>query len=339
MADEEFHISLHVPHYPSLLNLSLKCSWELSVILQGHEQDLSEWTKNCSSLINYLECLLNLIVKCLTSANSKSLLHSGEHLSVESYKHIISELEVLDPKNIVHVSNMLNDIELQTLDNAGRQHFLTLHLGINYPSVPPVIQVSSISTIYKSFVQQVTLLQKFWQLLDEMDHKCWVIDPDNPTRKDSYRRIMIGNNVSIQITVDPLKPTERPDIKFLGSERAIVPFQEALAEKFEMWNNKDGIVENLLLVLNLPAFPSTPLDSSHSQDLVHPGDCSICFTARFNGELPSRACNNEKCGMIYHDVCLFEWLQTLPTSSKSFDYIHGECPNCGMVSSSQLISQ
>jgi E3 ubiquitin-protein ligase FANCL len=53
-------------------------------------------------------------------------------------------------------------------------------------------QGSSLSAIYKSFVQQVAVLQKFWEVLDEVDHECWVMDPDNPTRKDTHRRVMIG---------------------------------------------------------------------------------------------------------------------------------------------------
>jgi E3 ubiquitin-protein ligase FANCL len=53
-------------------------------------------------------------------------------------------------------------------------------------------QGSSLAAIYKSFVQRVSGLQKFWEVLDEVDHECWVIDPDNPTRKDTYRRIVIG---------------------------------------------------------------------------------------------------------------------------------------------------
>jgi E3 ubiquitin-protein ligase FANCL len=57
-------------------------------------------------------------------------------------------------------------------------------------------QGSSLPTIYKNFVQQVAALQKFWEVLDEVDHTCWVMDPDNPTRKDTYRRIMIGMVVS-----------------------------------------------------------------------------------------------------------------------------------------------
>jgi len=48
-------------------------------------------------------------------------------------------------------------------------------------------------------VQQVALLQRFWDVLDEIDNECWVIDPDNPTRKDIYRRIMIGMNLNYSL--------------------------------------------------------------------------------------------------------------------------------------------
>lgn len=40
--------------------------------------------------------------------------------------------------------------------------------------------------------------------------------------------------MSIQVTIDPLNAAERPDIKFLGSERAITPFQESLTERFQV---------------------------------------------------------------------------------------------------------
>ncbi|PNF36196.1 E3 ubiquitin-protein ligase FANCL [Cryptotermes secundus] len=345
VGNEEFHICLHVPHYPSLKELSVKCSWELSIILQGHEKDLYEWTKSCSSLFAYLECMQNLIMKCLETCSAASLLHSGRHLPVETYKHIISELEILGLEHVLHISNTVDEVKLQTVDQAGRNHILRLSLGMNYPSSPPVIQAdlpeelignmkksSSLPTIYKSFVQQVAALQRFWEVLDEVDHKCWVIDPDNPTRKDTYRRIMIGNNVSVQIVINPLKATERPDIKFLGSERAIVSFQECLMENFQLWSSADGFIENLKLLLGLSDFPAPQIHTEYSQELIHQGECAICFMARLDGELPSRACDNEKCGLEYHTACLCEWLQTLPTSSKSFSYIHGECPNCSTVS-------
>ena len=79
-------------------------------------------------------------MKCLESVAAKSLLHSGERLTVESYKHIIYELETLSQENIVYVSNLLNEVKLKAVDDAARCHYLTLHLGLNYPSTPPIIQ-------------------------------------------------------------------------------------------------------------------------------------------------------------------------------------------------------
>ncbi|XP_069684816.1 E3 ubiquitin-protein ligase FANCL isoform X2 [Periplaneta americana] len=271
VGNEEFYIRLHVPHYPDLKELSLQCSWELSVILQGNAKHLSEWTSSCSTLIAYLECLQNLIMKCLETGEVASLLLTGHRLSVDTYKRIISELESVGIDHIVQVSSLLDEIMLQAIDQASRTHILGLSLCANYPSAPPVIQAdlpntvlsnlkrsSSLPAIYKSFVQQIAALQVFWDALDELDSICWVIDPENPKRKDAYRRIMIGNNVSVQITIDPFNPMERPDIKFLGSECAVAPFQASLNEKFQ-------------------------------------------------------------------------WLRTLSTSTKSFSYIHGECPNCGLA--------
>jgi hypothetical protein len=42
LQNNEFYIWLHVPHYPLLKELSVMCSWELTLILQGHEKDLKE---------------------------------------------------------------------------------------------------------------------------------------------------------------------------------------------------------------------------------------------------------------------------------------------------------
>jgi FANCL C-terminal domain. len=75
---------------------------------------------------------------------------------------------------------------------------------------------------------------------------------------------------------------------------------------FQLWSSGDGFIENLKLLLGLSDFPTAPAVTEYSQDLVHQGECAICFMARLEGELPSRACDNEKCGMTFHVACLFE---------------------------------
>lgn len=78
-----------------------------------------------------MQCLENGCAGCL---------HSSHHLLVETYKHIISELECLGMEHVLHISNTLNEVKLQTVDHAGRSHILTLILGMNYPTSPPLIQ-------------------------------------------------------------------------------------------------------------------------------------------------------------------------------------------------------
>jgi hypothetical protein len=73
-----------------------------------------------------------------------------------------------------------------------------------------------------------------------------------------------------------------------------------------LWSSGDGFIENLKLLLGLSDLPAAPDATEHSQDLIHQGECAICFMARLEGELPSRACDNEKCGMAYHVACLFQ---------------------------------
>jgi hypothetical protein len=60
------------------------------------------------------------------------------------------------------------------------------------------------------------------------------------------------------------------------------------------------------LLLGLSDFPAPQIHTEYSQELMHQGECAICFMARLEGELPSRACDNEKCGLMYHVACLCE---------------------------------
>jgi hypothetical protein len=73
-----------------------------------------------------------------------------------------------------------------------------------------------------------------------------------------YLSSVVGSNVSVQIVIDPLNATERPDIKFLGSERAIVPFQENLMENFQVklqkyWHLKQPLCGNYFVLRSCAA--------------------------------------------------------------------------------------
>lgn len=50
---------------------------------------------------------------------------------------------------------------------------------------------------------------------------CWVIDPLEPNKSHMHRRIHLSQSISVTITIDPLKPTALPVIKFSGSDSEV----------------------------------------------------------------------------------------------------------------------
>ena len=95
--------------------------------------------------------------------------------------------------------------------------------------------------------------------MEELDNGCWVLEPESPSRRDTYRKIAIGNslfkivakivlficsgffmyssaapNVSLKIDVDPSHPRLFPSITWLGSEAAVFAFREKVLDKVEV---------------------------------------------------------------------------------------------------------
>jgi len=68
-----------------------------------------------------------------------------------------------------------------------------------------------------------------------------------------------------------------------------------------MWQSDEAIHTNLerLLEVNLPQKDS---QQSENFDVT----CCICYSDRLNGQVPSRTCDNPKCGQSFHIYCLYE---------------------------------
>ena len=75
-----------------------------------------------------------------------------------------------------------------------------------------------------------------------------------------------------------------------------------------MWQSNEAIHTNLerLLEVDLPQ-----KNSQQSEDFNV--TCCICYSDRLNGQVPSRTCDNPKCGQSFHIYCLYE--VKLPFSS------------------------
>lgn len=51
---------------------------------------------------------------------------------------------------------------------------------------------SSIVSIHSQFLAALESLKSFWDVMDEIDEKTWVLDPEKPTRSATARRIVVG---------------------------------------------------------------------------------------------------------------------------------------------------
>lgn len=46
--------------------------------------------------------------------------------------------------------------------------------------------------MYTLFCQAAEQYQDFWKAMEELDAGCWVLEPENPSKRDVYRKISIG---------------------------------------------------------------------------------------------------------------------------------------------------
>ncbi|XP_014694800.1 E3 ubiquitin-protein ligase FANCL isoform X2 [Equus asinus] len=182
---------------------------------------------------------------------------------------------------------------------------------------------SSLISIHSQFLAALESLKTFWDVMDEIDEKTWVLEPEKPTRSATARRIVLGNNASINIEVDPMHPTMLPECCFLGADHVVKPLGIKLSRNIHLWDPENSLLQNLRDVLEID-FPARAIleKSDFSRD------CGICYAYQLDGAIPDQVCDNSQCGQPFHQICLYEWLRGLLTSRQSFNIIFGECPYC-----------
>ncbi|KAG8545856.1 hypothetical protein GDO81_020195, partial [Engystomops pustulosus] len=182
---------------------------------------------------------------------------------------------------------------------------------------------TNIQDIYNQVLSTLESLKGFWDTLDEIDTKTWVLEPEKPTRSATMRRIAIGNNVSITIDLDPRHPNMLPECYFLGADHVVQPLKDKLNSNVHLWDPDVGLLQNLKDILEID-FPSKS-DLKKSDFTM---DCGICYAYRLDSAIPDQVCDDPHCAQPFHQACLYEWLNGLPSSRQSFNIIYGECPYC-----------
>nr|SVE82793.1 EOG090X0G12 [Daphnia magna] len=334
MVGKDYLLHLVFPNYPSHEGCTINLSYDLKCVIRNEKGFEEKILQGFNSVEELIDKLGNLI----KDHHKRNLLCSNtEKPSVATnYSKVLAEIDAIGWEKLSSVNHDFTELKLKMYDSLNHQHILNVKFNNNVPEFfteyPRNVNIewqedtSTLSEMYSLFCQEAEHYQDFWKAMEELDAGCWVLEPENPSRRDTYRKISIAPNVSLKIEVDPNHPYVFPSITWLGSETAVSKFREKILDRIEVWDNDLPINTNLerLLEISLPLKQTLDMGTENYEVT-----CCICYSERLNGEVPSRTCDNPNCGQSFHIFCLYEWLRSLiQTTRKQGNKVFGECPYC-----------
>uniref|UniRef100_A0A8C5T2S8 FA complementation group L n=1 Tax=Malurus cyaneus samueli TaxID=2593467 RepID=A0A8C5T2S8_9PASS len=196
----DFHIRILLPADLQLKNARIECSWHLKKILHEYQHILKQRLHSCPDLVSFMVELKTVLEIALKNTQDLHIPRPPEY-----YSCLVRDLEILGWNKVAYVDTGLTTVKLKAEDSCGRQHLITLKLNAKYPTEPPDCLVdfpipfavswmpqNSLRDIYNQFLAALESLKEFWDALDEIDEKTWVLEPEKPTRSATTRRIAIG---------------------------------------------------------------------------------------------------------------------------------------------------
>ncbi|XP_072121373.1 E3 ubiquitin-protein ligase FANCL isoform X1 [Mobula birostris] len=332
--NKEFRVRILLPEERNLKQARLQCSWQLNQILHGYQHIVKQRLQQSTDLVSFM---LEFKTVLEIALRNKHDLQSPP--PPQYYEQLIKEIESLGWDKLAYMDTEFRTIKLKAEDSAGREHMITIKLKSKYPADPPDCATdfpvpfvpswthqSSLKNLHSQFLAALDSLQEFWDVMDEIDEKTWVLEPENPTRTATTRRIAISNNASINVDVDPRHPKMLPECCFLGADHVVTPLKKKLNTNMHLWSPESTVLQNLKGILEID-FPSPTTHEKFSLGM----ECGICYAYRLASSIPDQVCDDPRCGQPFHQECLYEWLRGLPSSRQSFNIIFGECPYCGKV--------
>lgn len=303
-----------------------------------NQQDINGIQETASDIVTFLDFLEKHI-----SSKARSKLPSN---NCDIYKQVLYEYSEFSKYYLnlkdCYLAYDLCKITATTVDESNREHKVQIYVDYNdrknifeiveydLPYERDKFQKSSnLKMVYNQFVQIVESLQLFFNLMDDFDKSCHILDPIPQNRRYNYRRIWLDETLSIIIKVDPFRLDALPNIIFLGPERIVESYRSTMNKNFENWDPTNYIFSEIKKLIGLEKFPVKPLDQEkvYGGLLVDVGECSICFSYRLEDNLPEIICKNEYCGNCYHIACLYEWLISV-NARRFLSEVVGSCPNC-----------
>eukprot|EP00250_Pteridium_aquilinum_P006093 c16076_g1_i1 orf=32-1237(+) len=326
----------------SLKDAKIKCDPEIRQLLAGFDAILQQRLSECADLSSFILELRDIL-------ENISFAHTTASLPpAKFYERVIKEIDTMGWSNLAFIGSDLTRLKFRIFDEAGREHIIEVSLAIAYPKTQPMATAdlprvvefgwdegATIKTLLDHYEEAIQMYQEFWTVMEDLDKKFWIMEPEHPSRANTFRRVALGGHCSLSLTIDPLAPRSIPECRFFGSDMTITPLRKKLNSNIHKWNKSKLLTENLAEVLDM-VFPSPQVDAQEDISV----SCGICYAFRLSdddptsktfgkeGSVPDRACDNGNCGRPFHTDCLVEWLRSISTTRQSFDVLFGNCPYC-----------
>lgn len=313
---------------------SFACERDLAALLAGHERVLRHRLGRAPNVLAFL-------VELRDVAERVARAEPGAELPGRAYySRVMAEMEAAGWDRLEGIDAAMRVLRLRHVDARGRAHSLEVELPPDYPRRAPRCVADlpapfrlrwedaadrSLASVAAQHAEAVARFQDAWDVLDELDARCWVLEPSGPSRAATSRRVAVARHASLHVEVDALRPRAVCECRFLGAEAVVGPMRRLLNERLFSWDESATPLANLERVLGI-TFPAP--DTANREEFAV--ECGICYAYRLDddGLVPDRVCDNARCSRPFHARCLHEWLSALPSSRKSFGTVFGTCPYC-----------
>ncbi|XP_038072051.1 E3 ubiquitin-protein ligase FANCL-like [Patiria miniata] len=338
---QDLHLRIELPDDRDHRRAKLLGDWLLNQHLRSYRHLIGQRLQNTPDLATFLSELKNILEHTMQHQSEASKSQPSVTMATQC-SQVIGDIGRLGWEKLSSIDPSFSSLQLISEGPNGSKHYITVHLDPQHPVVAPTCTTdlpgetlelhwthqSTLADIYTQFEESLGKYREFWDTVAEIDEQTWVLEPERPMPSDRSRRIALGNNSSVQVTVDPLYPKMLPEFKFLGADHVINPMRDKLNANLKDWDTGRSLLSNLKTLLDIQ-FPSP--QSSSREDFSE--ECGICYSYRLEGAIPDRACDNPQCNKPYHYSCLYEWLSSLPSghqtiSKYGFNTIFGNCPYC-----------
>lgn len=164
-------------------------------------ETVDDFAKQMLLLIERLDTHNYLRQKCNNRMNDSD---SYSDLSLTYYKSLLRDIDESGWNSIVSISNSLQQITVSVNDPSNRSHDVVIELPSSYPQGHPMCKLAipkerdfvwKEQNTFRDILTEIgSVLSGFndvWNVLEDIDKHCIVMDPSTPTFHHAYRRIYL----------------------------------------------------------------------------------------------------------------------------------------------------